>query len=138
MEGRPWNAALLGLGLAIAVVAAAQVRGFAFLVAGLGLFLAAVVLQVRHAMASLRDYHRPWGAVGLVTLLYIAGASLVFAVVVPLADVDELSTVEIVFWWWPLAFSGLIVCAATDSARRRIRRWAASRQFRDAGGNGSA
>ena len=124
--------------MALAVVGAAQVGGFAFLVAGLGLFVAAVVLQVRQAMACLRRLERPWRAVGVVTLAYVVAASAVFAVVVPFADIDELSAIEIVLWWWPLALSALIVCAATDSVRRRVRRWAASRRFRDAEGNGSA
>ena len=132
------NAATLGGLLALAVVGAAQLRGFLFLAAGLGLFVAAVVIQARQAMACLRRLVPSGRAVALVTAAYVGAASAVFAAVLPFADLDvELPPAQLVLWWWPLALSAAMVVGTTEIARRRVRRWAASRRSRAAGGNGA-
>ena len=125
--------------MALAVVAAAQVRGFVFLAVGLGLFVAAVVLQVRQAMACLRRLLPPWRAVAGVTLAYVVAASVVFAAVLPFAGLDEdVPAGLVLLWWWPLVLSAALVGAMTEVALRRVRRWAASRRSQGGGGNGSA
>lgn len=139
MPARVRTAALAGLGMAVAVVAAAHVRGFVFLVAGLGLFVAAVVLQVRQGMACLRRLEPSGRPVALVTAAHVLAASVVFAAVLPFADLDvELSAVQAVLWWWPLALSAGIVVLATRGAERGVRRAVASRRSRAGGGNGAA
>ena len=167
MPGSLVGVALLGAGLALVVVLGFAAAGpgdrgdgdwepavVVALLAGSGLFLVAVILQVRRAMAAARRLRSAAGPVLAVTAAFVGSATAVFGAAFAGTELlggerdpfgteaAGLSWLELAFWWWPLLPGGVVVVLVTDALRRRVARSAAiraaaSRRSLDAGGNGS-